>query len=153
MKEIKETETRYIIKYQAIDGEIFNTKEECEKYDSTAKAVITSKFNKLEKVEYSSWDVHGGSDDNVTLAIKIKSQKDADILLQRFYLDNSWVLSGNDERYRDKYESMVEKALKEKDFILIGYNCDDEMYFINTRNTLVNNLNNLGNEANTKQQD
>lgn len=145
MKEIKETETRYITKYQAIDGEIFCTKEECEKYDSTAKAVITAKFNKLEKVAYSSWEVHGGSDDNVTFAVKINSQKDADILLQRFYLDNSWVLSGNDSRYRDKCEAMVEKALKEKDFILIGFNCDDEMYFINTRNTLVNNLNNLGN--------
>ena len=52
MKEVK-TE-RKVILYEAIDKTQFDSKEECEKYEKTAKCVITARFNQLEKQEVDS---------------------------------------------------------------------------------------------------
>ena len=48
MREIKTTETiEKVVGYEAIDGKRFDSKDECEKYDKTAAAVIKADFKKL----------------------------------------------------------------------------------------------------------
>lgn len=67
--------------YRAEDGTFFRTKEECEKYEDTAKAVIRGRFHKLfvgeqfaECVIYE--DFGYGSEEFDMAVIEIKSEED-----------------------------------------------------------------------------
>ena len=49
MKEIKEELIHkiYVTKYEANDGTIFTTSEECQKYENSARAAILAKYKEL----------------------------------------------------------------------------------------------------------
>lgn len=133
MKEIKKertiTETYY--EYEAIDGEIFKTKEECEKYDKSARAVLQSKYKKLvlkETNEYNLFDI--GSEDNTVEIIKVGSQKDLDLVKQMYYMYNSHLDPKNPNEWtKIEFENM-DNALKNKDILFIGRGYDDESFWI-----------------------
>lgn len=81
MKELKRTETiEKIIGYEANDGTHFNSKEECEKYEKTAFAVVHERFRKLvvkEMSEYTMFmDYAVGSDEYIYALIDIKTEND-----------------------------------------------------------------------------
>ena len=143
MKEIKVTETVQITKYTAVDNTVFTSKEECEKYEQTAHAVVKTKFLKLvvdEKTEWEFFDV--GSDENTTYAIKMNTQEDADTVLQLYYMDNPYVLKDEEapKRYKERAFNLVNTAYKEQDILFVGENYDGDIYIINTRNNMVRNL-------------
>ena len=144
MKEItKERVQKYTV-YQAVDGTEFSLKEDCEQYDNSAKGVLRGKLKDLiVNDEYNGWDLMGGNEDNKILAISVPSQAAVDIILQSYYLDQSWILNDGREEFRNKVILAVNQAYKERDVILFGINCDDELYFIDTRNNIINRLNNL----------
>ena len=50
MKEIKQEliHTTYVTKYEANDGTIFTTAEECQKYENSARAVLLARFKDLQ---------------------------------------------------------------------------------------------------------
>jgi hypothetical protein len=50
---------------------------------------------------------------------------------------------GNQAMYRKRYESLCNRAYKEKDLLLMGTNCDGNLYFLDTRNAFIERLNNL----------
>ena len=47
METITIQETKYITKYKAIDGTIFNSDSECKKYEESAKCALLYKYNKF----------------------------------------------------------------------------------------------------------
>jgi hypothetical protein len=49
----------------------------------------------------------------------------------------------NYAKCRERYEGMCNRAYKEKDLLLMGTNCDGELYFLDTRNAFIERLNNL----------
>lgn len=58
MKAIKNVKTvEEIVGYEACDGTRFTTKEECEKYENTARAVIRGRFKKLVVKEMEGIDI------------------------------------------------------------------------------------------------
>ena len=63
MKEIiKEVKNTYTV-YQAIDGTEFDSKEECKKYEDTAKCLLLTKYRPLVKKTVTEIDVFNtGSD-------------------------------------------------------------------------------------------
>lgn len=146
MKEIKIENTVYTTQYEAIDGTRFTSKEECEKYDNTARAILKEKFRKL-VVEEGTEETFFicGSDENATYAVKIASEEDADTVLQLYFIDNPWILREGENRdsMRDRAFKMVDKAFKEKDILFVGENYEGETYLITTRNTLLEKLNNI----------
>lgn len=143
MKEIKEEVKSYNIKYEAIDGTIFYNKEECEKYEQSAKVVLRAKFKKLvlaENTEYTLFNV--GQDDNLVYAVKMSNIKDADTVKQLYIADNEWLTKNEDyQRYIDRAFNIIDKAYKENDVLLVGENCDNEIFIIATRNTTIETLN------------
>lgn len=146
MKEIKIENTVYTTQYEAIDGTRFTSKEECEKYDNTARAILKEKFRKLvidEGTEETFFIC--GSDENTAYAVKIASEEDADVVLQLYFLDNPWVLDEKDynKSVRDKALKMVDRTLKEKDILFVGENYEGDCYLITTRNALIEKLNNI----------
>ena len=134
MKEIKKERTIFDCEYEAYDGSIFKTKEECVKYEETAKCVIRKKFNDL--VEYSSDECslfNCGSDDYIIDFVKPNTQDAANAIMQILELYNA-----NDNRAR----KLIKGAQENSDYLLIGHNSYDEDYYyiLGTRTSVLNNI-------------
>ena len=145
MKEVQVETKSFKTIYRAIDGTDFTNKEDCEQYEQSARGVIMGRFKRLVIAETDEWELLRGDSECGVYALKIESQTDIDIVLQAYYLDNPYMLK-EDENYakcRKRYESMCDRAYKEKDLLLMGTNCDGELYFLDTRNAFIERLNNL----------
>lgn len=134
MKEIKKERTVFDYEYEAYDGSIFKTKEECVKYEETAKCVIRKKFNDL--VEHSSDECslfNCGSDDYTIDFVKPNTQDAANAIMQMLELYNA-----NDDRAR----KLIKEAQENSDYLLIGYNSynEDYYYILGTRTRVLNNI-------------
>lgn len=142
MKEIKIQEINPITKYQAIDGEVFDDKEQCLIYEKSAKCLILGRVFKCKVGEpQDAWCLMGGLDDNVVQAYKFESEKEADYFIQWVFSFSTWW----QEDRRQKFIDDIYTALKNKDVALVGFNCDNEPYYINTRQNIIDNLKNLDN--------
>ena len=134
MKEIKKERVVFDYEYEAYDGSIFKTKEECIKYEETAQCVIIKKFNDL--IEYSSNECslfNCGSDDYIIDFVKPKTQDDADTIMQMLELCNA-----NDDRAR----KLIKEAQENNDYLLIGHDAYDvdNIYVWNTRSSILNSI-------------
>ena len=134
MKEIKKERVVFDYEYEAYDGSIFKTKEECIKYEETAQCVIIKKFNDL--IEYSSNECslfNCGSDDYIIDFVKPKTQDDADTIMQILELCNA-----NDDRAR----KLIKEAQENNDYLLIGHDTYDvnNIYVWNTRSSILNSI-------------
>ena len=82
MKEIKRTKTiEEVTGYEAEDGKVFQTEEECKKYEATAKGVIFDRFKQLMIGEPFSecalWEHFGyGGEEFMLAIIDIKNEDD-----------------------------------------------------------------------------
>lgn len=136
MKEIKKERTVFDYEYEACDGSIFKTKEECNKYEGTAQCVIKKKFNDL--VEYSSneYSLFGcGSDENIIDFVKPNTQDAANTIMQMLELCNT---NGNRAR------RLIKEAQENNDYLLIRHNSYDRNYHYvwNTRASILANIKN-----------
>lgn len=146
MKQIvKEVKTTSIITvYQAIDGSEFNSKEECLKYEDTAKCLLLTKYKPLVKRTASEYDIFntGSEEYMIDILQPLSSEADIDILIQLSRLYYSGRKS--DDAFYDKMRSKLEKCLKNRDIVLIGrgteYDNDDSFYITSTLQTIINNI-------------
>ena len=139
MKEINQEVTTIYTAYQAEDGTIFKSSEECKKYESSARAVLLGRLKKLIVANKNEWDLLGGMDDHTVHAVKLTTKEDANTLLQFLYLECPWF---SDER-RKEIEVIVDTTQKNKEVILLGENCEGTYYFINSRQNIIEGLNHL----------
>ena len=146
MKEVIKERTKvekYTV-YEAVDGTEFNTREECQEYDNSAKGVLRGKLKDLiVNDKYNGWDLMGGNEDNAIIAVKVPTEADIDIVLQNYYLDNPWILQDDREEFRNELILTVNQAYREQDVILFGINCDADLYCIDTRKNIIDRLNKL----------
>jgi len=146
MKEVIKERTKvekYTV-YEAVDGTEFNTIEECQKYDNSAKGVLRGKLKDLiVNDKYNGWDLMGGNEDHNIIAVKVPTEADIDIVLQNYYLDNPWILQDGREEFRNELILAVNQAYREQDVILFGINCDADLYCIDTRKNIIDRLNKL----------
>ncbi len=144
MKEvIKEKKSTYTV-YQAIDGTEFNSKEECQKYEDTAKCLLLTKYKPLIKRTDSEYNIFNtGSDEYmVDILYPLATESDINTLIQlcRLY--------GNYKKYSDDYysniRSRLEECLKTKDTILIGrgteYDGLDSFFVLTTLQEISNKI-------------
>lgn len=107
--------------YRASDGTEFYSKEECEKYENSAKAVLFTRYNSLIVRSGSEYELFGfGCDDNVIDVVKVETPKDIDIILQ---LEALLYSTNNLERYKEILKEALEKETKV--LIFRGYNKED----------------------------
>ena len=147
MKEVQKKREVYDTWYEAIDGTEFRTREECEKYEQTAHAVVRTKFLKLVVEERSEYDFFGvGCDDNTTYAVKMNSQEDVDTVLQLYYLDNPYVLRDEDtpKKLKERAYNLVNNAYQEEGILFVGENYDGETFIINSRGKMIEDLMKIG---------
>lgn len=145
MKEIVKERTKvetYSI-YQAADGTVFDTKEECEKYEQTARFVLNTKFKRLVVKETTEWDLfHAGSDDNIVYAVRLEKGADVDTVMQLYCHDNSWI-NQSEGKYKEEAYNLIYGAFRNGDILFVGENYDGEIYLISTRNKIIDNLNKI----------
>ena len=145
MKEVQIETKSYKTVYKAIDGTEFTNKEDCELYEQSAGGVIKARFKKLIVAESDEWELFKGDDQHGVYALKLDSQTDIDTVLLAYFYDNPWILRDESryEKMRQEFFDLCDKALKEQDILLMGTNCDGELYFLDTRKYFIEKLNNL----------
>lgn len=144
MKEItREVKSTYIV-YQAPDGTEFNSKEECKKYEDTAKCLLLTKYRPLVKKTVSEIDVFNtGSDEYMLDIIQcLRDEADIDVLIQlhRLYDRGRKI---NDDFYNN-LRSRLEKCFEDKDIIIIGrgteYDGYDQFFILTTLQEISNKI-------------
>lgn len=143
MKEItKEKKSTYTV-YQAVDGTEFNSKEECQKYEDTAKCLLLTKYKPLVKRTVNEYGIFNTGSDEYMIDILqyLSSESDIDILIQLHRLYCSRKL--NDEYYVDM-RNKLEKCLKNRDIVLIGrgteYDGYDNFFILTTLQEVTDNI-------------
>lgn len=141
IKEVKREIVESYTYYEATDGTVFDCKEECRKYENSALGVLRGRVSKLIVSEKTNaWDLMGGYDDNSVVAVAVPREEDINTILQMIYLESPHLTCDEYESRRKELEATISKAHEEKDVILLGINCEDEYYFINSRNNIINKL-------------
>lgn len=150
MKEIKTEIVRkdYTYQYESFDGQLFDTKKECEKYEKSAEGVLKLKFQDLVVAKENAWDLMRGYEDNDVIAVKLTKEEDKDTVLQLYLLLNPYYtrddINDNQKKWLEQYKSYINEAYENKDLLLMGINCEGDYYFIGTRNHIVEKLKNFG---------
>jgi hypothetical protein len=137
-KEIKKIE--YITQYEAIDGTIFDSAAECEKYEKSAESVLLARYKPLIVTRRSEESLFGvGSCEYEIDVIKL-TEEDLDTVLQLIALFNSHYNSDKIQECR----VILNKAIEDDDFIFIGrgyeYDHYDSFYIIDTLTDFINNI-------------
>ena len=120
-------------------------KEECRKYEQSAKGLLMTKFWPLVLKQRTEFEIFGaGNDDSMISIVKLQSQADADVILQIYLLDRPYMLKDDRKKDLDEIASRLKRAAEEKDCIFIGHGCDgDDFWFSGTRNEHINCLNKI----------
>lgn len=126
MKEvIKEKKSTYTV-YQAIDGTEFNNREECQKYEDTAKCLLLTKYKPLVKRTVNEYDIFntGSYEYMIDILYPLATESSIDTLIQLCRLYNG----ERETSYYDNMKNKLEEYLKTKDTILIGRGSEYEGY-------------------------
>lgn len=146
MKEVikERTKVEEYVMYQATDGTEFNTQEDCASYEASAKGVLRGRLKEfIVNDSYDCWDLMGGDEEHQCLAIAVPTEEAKYVILQNYYLDQAWILKPDNSRYKERVDNAVQKAYENNDIILFGLNCDDNLYLIDTRMSIIDRLTNL----------
>ena len=148
MNEIKKEIIRkeYTYQYESFDGKLWDTKEECEKYEKSAEGVLKLKFQDLIVAKDNAWDLMRGYEDNDVIGLKLTKEEDKDTVLQLYLFLNPHLLNDSEryKEYLEQYKSYIDEAYEKKDLLLMGINCEGDYYFIGPRNKFIENLKNFG---------
>ena len=148
MKEIIKDKTivEHYTVYQATDGTEFSSPEECRKYEESALGVIRSKIAKLivydtRKISgEDAWTIMGGCDDHDIVAVKMRNAADLDVVKQWLLLECPYYNSEGREELKAKRFEIFEETYNNGDVLIFGINCDNEGYFINSRQNIIDKL-------------
>lgn len=117
MEIIKREHITYTNEYEALDGTIFSSEEECIKYENSAAFVLKSRYKKLVIKETDEWNLFKfGSEDEFIDVIKLQSEKDIDLVLQLNYLCNPHIK----DDLIDKLRKILERAYNENTLVFIS---------------------------------
>ena len=155
MKEIKKEITNYVYQYKSFDDKLWNTKEECEKYEKSAEGVLKLKFQELIVDKANAWDLMGGYEDNDVIGVKLTKEEDKDTVLQLYLFLNPYYtkdeISEARKQWLEQCRSYINEVYENKDLLLMGINCEGDYYFIGPRNKFIENLKNFGKPVKSKE--
>ena len=130
MKEIQKETKQYITLYEAIDGTKFTSKEECRKYEESAKCVLMAKYNRLVLTSDTMWNFFNvGSDEETVDIVKLNGLPDIDVVLKLIAL-NSPTQAANHPEWLQEKEDVLAKAIKEDSPVVIGRGYEGDCFYI-----------------------
>lgn len=140
MKQIEIENVTKVIKYEAIDGTVFSTKEECTRYEESAKCVLFSRYKSLVVKETTEEALYkAGSDEYNIDVVRINEEKDIDTVMQLYYYYNNYKSA---IEQGEKIKEACLKALLEKDYLIIyrGYYDEDNFWIRGTVGELITHI-------------
>ena len=144
MKEVIKEKVQHYKVYEATDGTEFMNYEECQKYEDSALGVVRGNISKLIVGRADdAWDLMGGNDDNSVIAIKMSSAADVDLVKQLFLLEHPYYNDEERKERKQKKFDIIDTAYNNGDVVLFGIHLEGDYYFINSRQNIIDNLNNL----------
>lgn len=148
MKPIEIEKVTKVTHYEAIDGTIFTTKEECAMYEESAKCVLLSRYKGMIVKQTNEDDFYkAGSDEFKVDLVKLKDSSSINIIMQLYYYYNTGKYA---ETHAESIEKSCARALEEDDFLIIyrGDGYDERFWVKGTRSELFEHINSICNEAN-----
>jgi hypothetical protein len=149
MKEVIIETSIKTTKYQAIDGTQFLSKEECRKYEESAKCVLLTKYRPmvLNSVTENELFKGAGSEEYSMDIVKIDNEQNIDTILQLY------ILYHPKEYYNHQYDSIREKitnAFASGDLLFIGRDsCGDDIFSVDfSKDEMISNIYKYCNETN-----
>lgn len=142
MKEITITKTWNEVIYQAIDGTKFTSKDECIKYDNTARAVIMSEYNELIISRTNEYELLGmGNSDAGIDVVSVKTYEDKQVIKKALIYNNQWLTEeSNKDRLINLYNLINEAEIKQIPLIVNrGYE-NDNFWITNTITGVIDKL-------------
>lgn len=142
MKEITITKTWNEVIYQAIDGTKFTSKDECIKYDNTAKAVIMSEYNELIISRTNEYELLGmGNSDTSIDVVGVKNYEDVQVVKKALIYNNQWLTEETSkDRLTHMYNLIREAEIKQTPLIVDrGYE-NDNFWITNTITGVIDKL-------------
>lgn len=142
MKEIQKETKQYVTVYEAVDGTEFTSKEECKKYEESAKCVLMAKYSKLVTKSDTEWELFGvGSDESIVDVVRLNDEQDVNMILQLIVLENPTTSSKQPEWLIEK-DKRLTTALKEDSPVFIGRGYEQDCFYLSTTAfEIVNKLN------------
>lgn len=154
MKEVKvEKVTKtFDIYWEAVDGTRFTSKEECQKYDESAKGVLKARLMGLTIYKQTEYELLHGSDDTTIYGVRLAKEEDKDVILQLYLLDNGWINNDNNHnKYLERAKYLIDSAYKNNDILLVGENYDGDFFICDTCQNIVDRLYNKKQEEDKQQ--
>lgn len=143
MKQIEVEKVIKEIKYEAIDGTIFNDKAECEKYDNTAKAILHQRYQPLVLKNISEWDLFKcGSEECYYDLVMVNNVNDVENILKLTLLRHSYLTAESNKLA--EIEKLCMQAMHEGDIILISRGYENDSFWVS--DTWNNRFNHISNE-------
>jgi hypothetical protein len=149
MKEIQKETKQYVTVYEAIDGTEFTSKEECKKYEESAKCVLMAKYNKLVVRSCVESDIFGciGSEEETINIVKLNSFADIDIILKLIALHCPG--AAKDIKWLQKREDRLVNAYNSNSLVIIGRGYEGDGFYLSTTfNEVIKTLTEISNEIN-----
>lgn len=149
MKIIQQTIISHIPAYEAVDGTIFKIKEECEKYEESAKCVLIAKYNKLVVRSCTESDIFGdiGSEDETINIVKINNASDIDIILKLIALHCP--SAAKNPEWLQKRENRLTDAYDSNSLVIIGRGYEGDCFYLSTTfNEIIKTITKISNEVN-----
>lgn len=130
MKEVQKEIKSYKTVYEAIDGTEFISKEECEKYEHSAKCVLNNKYQKLVIKTDTEWNLfYIGSEDEQVDVVKIKDSSDVNTVLTMIAFYNP--SSAKNLEWLQKREKRLINSLN-NGLVFIGRGYEGDSFYITT---------------------
>lgn len=149
MKEVQKEIKQHITVYEAVDGAEFKSKEECKKYEESAKCVLIAKYNKLVVKTGSESDIFEGigSEDETINIVKINNASDIDIILKLIALHYPSV--AKNPEWLQKRESRLIDAYNSNSLVIIGRGYEGDCFYLSTTfNEIEKTITKISNEVN-----
>lgn len=147
MKPVEIEKVTKVTHYEAIDGTTFTTKEECVKYEESAKCVLLSRYKSLVVKQTNEEAFYKAGSDEVELDIvKLKDSSSINIIMQLHYYYNT---GEYDKTYAESIEKFCDRALEEDDSLIIyrGDSYEDRFWVRGTKYGLFEHINFICDEA------
>jgi predicted RNA-binding protein Jag len=154
MKKVTKTrEQRYDV-YVANDGTEFTTEEQCKKYDESAYGVLSAKYKELiVNTDVESGFFGFGSDEATIEIVRVKDEKDADVVMQMLFFINQH-LSAIDNKFDyviERCKMLLERAMKGELLVIDrGYDYEEGFWFVGTDQSMKDEISRICKEKESK---
>lgn len=121
MEEIKK---EVVVGYKSYDGQEFTNRDECKKYEESAKGVLAYSYSKAVILSDSECNIFGlGSEEDIVDIVKVTADN-ANLIKQ--YM----ILSGNNYKMEEKF-NLIDSAAENGEYLVINRGYDRDNFWIN----------------------